>query len=127
MQKLKNKLWVLLAGMAMFAAVVLFMSMSGGKQASAEDGAVCVHEYGEGVIHAPTCAAEGYTEYVCTLCGASYKDNYTGRTEHTYSEVVIAPTCTHEGYTTHFCTGCGYEYTDDYTAVSYTHLTLPTT
>jgi len=116
LQKLKNKLWVLLAGMAMFAAVVLFMSMSGGKQASAEDGAVCVHEYGEGVIHAPTCAAEGYTEYVCTLCGASYKDNYTGRTEHTYSEVVIAPTCTHEGYTTHFCTGCGYEYTDDYTA-----------
>ena len=116
MTKLKNKLWILLAGAAVFSAVFLFAGFTGGEPVSAEE--VCTHEYGEGIIHAPTCTAEGYTEYICTLCGESYRDNYTERAEHTYSEVVIEPTCTHEGYTTHFCTVCGYEYTDSYTAAT---------
>ena len=116
MTKLKNKLWVLLAGAVVFSAVFLFAGFTGGEPVSAEE--ACVHEYGEGIVHAPTCTAEGYTEYVCTLCGESYKDDFTDRAEHAYSEVVIEPTCTHEGYTTHFCTVCGYEYTDNYTAAT---------
>lgn len=116
MTKLKNKLWILLAGAVVFSAVFLFAGFTGGEPVSAEE--VCTHEYGEGIVHAPTCTAEGYTEYICTLCGASYKDDFTDRAEHAYSEVVIEPTCTHEGYTTHFCTVCGYEYTDNYTAAT---------
>ena len=113
MTKLKNKLWILFVGAAIFSAVFLFAGFTGGEPVSAEE--ACTHEYGEGIVHAPTCTAEGYTEYVCTLCGESYKDDFTDRAEHAYSEVVIEPTCTHEGYTTHFCTVCGYEYTDSYT------------
>lgn len=116
MTKLKTKLWVLLAGAAVFSAAFLFAGFMGAESVSAEE--TCQHEYGEGIIHAPTCTAEGYTEYICTLCGESYRDNYTECAKHTYSEVVIEPTCTHEGYTTHFCTVCGYEYTDSYTAAT---------
>lgn len=116
MTKLKTKLWVLLAGAAVFSAAFLFAGFMGAEPVSAEE--TCQHEYGEGIVHVPTCTAEGYTEYICTLCGESYRDNYTERAEHTYSEVVIEPTCTHEGYTTHFCTVCGYEYTDSYTAAT---------
>lgn len=128
MAKLKNKLWILLAGVVVFSAVFLFAGFTGGEPVSAEE--ACLHEYGEGIVHAPTCTAEGYTEYICTLCGESYKDDFTERAEHTYSEVVIEPTCTHEGYTTHFCTVCGYEYTDGYIpATRHTYqetTTLPT-
>lgn len=128
MTKLKNKLWVLLAGAVVFSAAFLFAGFTGGEPVSAEE--ACVHEYGEGIVHAPTCTAEGYTEYICTLCGESYKDDFTDRAEHTYSEVIIEPTCTHEGYTTHFCMVCGYEYTDSYTdATGHTYqetTTLPT-
>lgn len=116
MTKTKSKLLALLFGVTMLAAVPCILGTAYSKTAAAEE--VCLHEYGEGIVHAPTCTAEGYTEYLCTLCGESYRDNYTERTEHTYSEVVIEPTCTHEGYTTHFCTVCGYEYTDSYTAAT---------
>ena len=116
MTKTKSKLLALLFGVTMLAAVPCILGMAYSKTAAAEE--VCTHEYVEGSVHAPTCTAEGYTEYICTLCGASYKDDFTDRAEHSYSEVVIEPTCTHEGYTTHFCTVCGYEYTDSYTAAT---------
>ena len=128
MTKTKSKLLALLFGVTMLAAVPCILGMAGAEPVSAEE--ACAHEYGEGIVHAPTCTAEGYTEYTCTLCGASYKDDFTDRAEHAYSEVVIEPTCTHEGYTTHFCTVCGYEYTDNYTpATGHTYqetTTLPT-
>lgn len=116
MTKTKSKLLALLFGVTMLAAVPCILGMAYSKTAAAEE--VCTHEYVEGSVHAPTCTAEGYTEYICTLCGASYKDDFTDRAEHSYSEVVIELTCTHEGYTTHFCTVCGYEYTDSYTAAT---------
>ena len=95
MQKIKHKFWVLLAGVAMFAAVFLLTGMASGTQASAASAEeVCVHEYGDGIVHLPDCTSGGYTEYICTLCGESYRDNYTDRAEHTYSEVVVQPTCT---------------------------------
>ena len=70
MTKLKNKLWILFVGAAIFSAVFLFAGFTGGEPVSAEE--ACTHEYGEGIVHAPTCTAEGYTEYICTLCGESY-------------------------------------------------------
>lgn len=46
MQKIKHKFWVLLAGIAMFAAVFLLTGMASGTQASAASAEeVCVHEY----------------------------------------------------------------------------------
>ena len=117
MQKIRHKFWVPVAGIGLFAAVFLSAGQSLGPRAlaaSAEE--VCGHVYGEGIVHEPDCTSGGFTEYTCILCGESYKDNFTEKTEHTYSEVTVAPTCTHEGYTTHFCTTCGYGYTDNYVA-----------
>ncbi len=54
MQKIKHKFWVLLAGVAMFAAVFLLTGMASGTQASAASAEeVCVHEYGDGIVHCP--------------------------------------------------------------------------
>ena len=32
----------------------------------------------------PTCTAKGYTTYTCTLCGCSYKADYTAKLSHKY-------------------------------------------
>ncbi|MBR3149386.1 MAG: family 43 glycosylhydrolase [Eubacterium sp.] len=34
------------------------------------------------VTHPATCTENGYDEYTCTLCGESYRDNYTEKTGH---------------------------------------------
>ena len=108
---------------------------------------VCIHDdytqtenctYTEDVI-APTCTAQGYTLHTCTVCGYSYKDNYTdiiphdltdwesdGNGNHTrhcnncdYSETVPCEytdvvtkeaTCTETGIRTYTCSDCGYSY-----------------
>ena len=44
----------------------------------------CEHNYGEGVVTAPTCTAAGYTTHTCTICGSSYKDNNTDATGHNF-------------------------------------------
>ena len=49
------------------------------------------HRY-TAVVTAPTCAAQGYTTYICT-CGESYKDAYTDALGHNYKDGV--------------CTRCG--------------------
>jgi lipoprotein-anchoring transpeptidase ErfK/SrfK/rubredoxin len=98
-----------------------------------------------GVVTAPTETAQGYTTYTCTVCGYSYKDNYTDPIPHNHSwgswtsnnnkthsrscggcgesqtencsftDEVIAPTESSQGYTKHTCTVCGYSYNDNYT------------
>ena len=93
----------------------------------------------------PTCGAQGYTTYTCTVCGASYTEDYVDATgshtydsdedavcnvcgfvrdiahEHVYaSSIVTPPTCGSQGYTTHICT-CGYSYEDSYTAATGVH------
>ncbi len=40
------------------------------------------HRYTTAVT-APTCTAQGYTTYTCSLCGHTYKDNYTAAKGHT--------------------------------------------
>lgn len=73
----------------------------------------CEHEYGERVVEA-TCTAQGYTEYICLLCGDNYKDNFMDANGHDYTEITIPATCTEKGFTTHFCKVCGYQYSDNY-------------
>ena len=43
--------------------------------------AFCKHEYAERVVPS-TCVAEGYTEYTCTKCGESYKENFQPVIQH---------------------------------------------
>ena len=81
-----------------------------GTGATAYAAEVCTHEYDEHIIEA-TCTEMGYTEYVCSLCGESYKDNYTEAKGHTYTETETQATCTEKGYITYVCDDCGYTYT----------------
>jgi len=71
------------------------------------------HTYTSNVVM-PTCTAVGYTEYVCSVCGETYKDNFTAKTVHNLDSTVIAPTCTERGYTLYNCENCDYEKKDRY-------------
>lgn len=93
----------------------------------------------ESVILQPTCTADGYGSYTCTVCEYHYEEvlptpghvweeancvapktcTVCGLTEgessdHYYKSVVTDPTCTEAGFTTHTCTGCGDSYVDSY-------------
>lgn len=57
-----------------------------------------VHSYSE-IVTAPTCQSEGYTTYTC-LCGSSYKDNYTAKTNHSkVSDAAVKATLSADGKT----------------------------
>ena len=56
-------------------------------------------------IHAAACTEGGYTEYICSLCGNSYTDDYTTELGHDYQ--LSAQT---EEYAEYVCTRCGDSY-----------------
>ncbi|MBQ2468494.1 MAG: hypothetical protein II503_02310, partial [Clostridia bacterium] len=70
------------------------------------------HKY-EATVTEPTCTEQGYTTYVCSVCGDSYIADYVDPA-HKYEAVVTEPTCTEQGYTTYTCSACGDSYVDDY-------------
>jgi len=78
------------------------------------------HNYTTSVT-APTCTAQGYTTYTCTICGDVTISDYTEMIDHDYSSIVTPPTETEQGYTTYTCNLCGYSYTGDYTEVLVPH------
>jgi len=67
------------------------------------------HTLVDGVVHAPTCTEDGYTEYLCVVCGATDIENIVPAIGHNMiAGAVIAPTCTEAGYTEYRCAnGCG--------------------
>ena len=65
------------------------------------------HNY-TSVVKEPTCTADGYTTYTCTVCEDSYKSDYVTAKGHDFETKVTAPTCEKEGYTTYRCKTCGY-------------------
>lgn len=73
-------------------------------------------EYVFSKVVPPTCLYDGYTLYVCSICGSEYEDNYVPATEeHTIEEIgKTDPTCTEKGYTTYKCVLCNGSYADDY-------------
>ncbi len=71
------------------------------------------HSY-HAAVTKPTCTEQGYTQYICSVCGDSYISDYMAPTGHEYDEVVTDPTCTEQGYTTYTC-HCGDCYISDYT------------
>lgn len=65
------------------------------------------HEYDKTVIK-PTCSSEGYTEYYCPECGATYISDYVAKTAHTWkNQTTAAATCTRPATLTHECQVCG--------------------
>lgn len=90
------------------------------------------HVYEKTVV-SPTCTEKGYTEGVCTVCGATFRTDVTeasGHTfedgkcircgyekghEHSYEKTVVAATCTEKGYTVHTCLSCGDIFIDGHT------------
>ncbi|MBR6826294.1 MAG: heparinase II/III family protein, partial [Oscillospiraceae bacterium] len=69
-----------------------------------ESGSVCYHNYGTGVITAPTCTVDGYTTFTCSRCGHSYEDKVVKATGHSYEgSVTKAPTFTAKGTMTYTC------------------------
>ncbi len=73
------------------------------------------HEYVFSEVVPPNCLYDGYTLYVCSICGSEYEDDYIPAVEHVI-EVVgeTDPTCTEKGYTTYKCVLCNNSYADDY-------------
>lgn len=45
----------------------------------------CEHSYKTKTTK-PTCTAKGYTTYTCSLCGYSYKADYTAKKQHAYDD-----------------------------------------
>ncbi len=65
------------------------------------------HKY-TGVVTAPTCVDQGYTEYKCSECGDEIIDDYVPSKGHSYSITVVPPTCIKEGFTFARCTNCNH-------------------
>ena len=72
------------------------------------------HTWDSGTVTPPTCTAEGYTTYECTVCGATKVEDKVAASGHSYVDVVTDPTCTEKGYTTHTCSVCDDSYVDTY-------------
>ena len=66
------------------------------------------HNY-KAEVTAPTCTEMGYTTYTCTVCGDSYKADYTNPTGHQPGEWIVdrEPTLTEEGLRHKVCIHCG--------------------
>ena len=67
------------------------------------------HSY-KAVVTAPTCTAQGYTTYTCTVCGDCYASDHTDPIEHNYKSVTTDPTCAEDGQIVYTCTECGDSY-----------------
>ena len=65
------------------------------------------HKY-VAVVTAPTCTAQGYTTYTCSVCGDSYVDTYVDATGHVNTTTTtVDATCTTDGSITIKCE-CGH-------------------
>ena len=67
------------------------------------------HSWVESEHKDATCTEDGYTEYKCSACGETKRDNIISATgEHHFTEFVeeVAPTYTSEGYTIYKCETC---------------------
>lgn len=77
---------------------------------SAAAAETCSHMYSATNV-APSCVEDGYTLYVCPLCGDNYKDYQAGVSAlgHNYGPWynVDKATCTEEGHDHRDCLRCG--------------------
>ena len=66
------------------------------------------HTYYDTVVD-PTYRTRGYTLHICSICGYTFRDNYTNQLvcTHDYETHVVEPTYTEGGYTEYVCKYCG--------------------
>ena len=66
------------------------------------------HNWVENGHQDATCTKDGYTEYKCSACGETKRDEIPATGEHHFTVVakVVAPTYTSEGYTIYKCETC---------------------
>ena len=74
------------------------------------------HSYEKGETVAPTCNAEGYTVYTCSVCGDSYHGDITPAKHSLVAVETKAPTCTEYGYTVYGCEHCDHTEIGSYEA-----------
>ncbi|MGN0464092.1 MAG: InlB B-repeat-containing protein [Acutalibacteraceae bacterium] len=72
------------------------------------------HSYGEYIIVAPTCSADGYKYQVCSVCGEKTEREATGKAKlnhkggvHTLVKINKSATCKDEGEGVYKCSLCG--------------------
>ena len=76
------------------------------------------HSY-TSIVTAPTCTEQGYTTYTCSVCGNSYKNNYTAALGHNYVYTVS------NGVRTGTCSRCGDVTREALAAKSLSIINLP--
>ncbi|MEE0958084.1 MAG: RICIN domain-containing protein [Ruminococcus sp.] len=88
----------------------------------------CSHKYSTKTI-SPTCTEKGYTLHTCSLCGNSYKDNYTDAKSHSYGSWTVTKeaTCTASGVKTRTCSNCGNKETQTISATGHSYGSWTTT
>ena len=69
----------------------------------------CSHNYSTKTVNS-TCTDSGYILHTCTVCGNSYKDNYTRPKDHSYASWVTTKkaTCNMSGEMQRACMECGH-------------------
>lgn len=75
----------------------------------------CDHVYGDPVTVPATCTENGYTGYVCTICGYIIKESTIFATGHVFSDWIIdqEPTCDVPGSRHRTCSVCGETETEE--------------
>lgn len=75
----------------------------------------CDHVYGDPVTVPATCTENGYTGYVCTICGYVIKEATIFATGHAFGEWIVdqEPTCDVPGSRHRICSVCGETETEE--------------
>ena len=96
--------------------------LNGPIQFTTGDSGHTTHSYTSKVV-APTCTEQGYTLYTCSVCSASYKDNYTDAKGHSWNSgtVTTAATCEKAGIKTYTCTVCKTTKTETIAALGHSY------
>ena len=68
------------------------------------------HTFDMVIVTPPTCREQGYTTYICTVCGEESVWDYVPMIDHTYEATYIPPTCIDGGGSLCTCTYCGESY-----------------
>ena len=87
------------------------------------------HDYEAQTVD-PTCTEQGYTKYVCSICGDSYIDgnSYVNALGHDWSEweQTAVPTCTEPGEETRTCSRCRLSETQPVNALGHDYVDVVT-
>ena len=89
-------------------------------------GTLADHRYQRQTVY-PDCTDGGYVEYVCSVCGDSYREDATDPKGHTYGQWIFdkEPTADDDGIMYRECSVCGARETETVPAHEHNLLTAP--